>query len=510
MDLHPHHPAAVSATAPAPATPHSPTLERVREFASKFFIVQLWVYVPVLSLIAWVCGNSVWFVAVASTLVSAVGTAMWLGHPTRPATRFTIGTAMVAHWMFLIYAASDTPDGLILDAHMIYFVMSLHIVAYFCWRTVAIVTILPAIHHFFFTFMYPLLIWPSLDYTLVHLTNHVVFVVLTSGASLWISWRIEGLFLESHEALSGMTAARAESERLARRQAETETQSREERTALLQKLSVAFERDVKGVVDGLTGGVTAAQAAAATLAGLASSSSSLSASATAAAEQASVNVQTVAAAAEELGTSIQEVSRNVQHQANLAKEASEMADRSDQQVRLLSEMAQKIGTVVELINSIASQTNLLALNATIEAARAGEAGKGFAVVAQEVKSLASQTAKATQDIASHISRVQSETAEAVTVIREISEAISEINEAATTISAAVEQQSAATQEISRNVQQAATGTQEVTRNITGVSEGASHAGAASSQVMQAVDELAQQSDHLRSSVDEFLGSVRTA
>ena len=62
-----------------------------------------------------------------------------------------------------------------------------------------------------------------------------------------------------------------------------------------------------------------------------------------------------------------------------------------------------------LINDIASQTNLLALNATIEAARAGDAGKGFAVVASEVKSLATQTGKATEEIASQISEIQDAT-----------------------------------------------------------------------------------------------------
>jgi len=87
----------------------------------------------------------------------------------------------------------------------------------------------------------------------------------------------------------------------------------------------------------------------------------------------------------------------------------------------------RIGDVVNLISTIAAQTNLLALNATIEAARAGAAGRGFAVVASEVKSLATQTSKATDEIASQIAEVQNATNEAVDAIGEISTTIDTID-----------------------------------------------------------------------------------
>nr|WP_027527427.1 methyl-accepting chemotaxis protein [Bradyrhizobium sp. Ec3.3] len=56
---------------------------------------------------------------------------------------------------------------------------------------------------------------------------------------------------------------------------------------------------------------------------------------------------------------------------------------------------------------------MLSLNAAIEAARAGDLGKGFAIVAQEVKALATQTARATVEVSQQISGIQTATSESV-------------------------------------------------------------------------------------------------
>jgi methyl-accepting chemotaxis protein len=230
----------------------------------------------------------------------------------------------------------------------------------------------------------------------------------------------------------------------------------------------------------------------------------------AASDEASSNVQTVAAASEELSASITEISRQVGRAATIAGRAVDEARQTDTTVQGLAEAASRIGEVVKLISDIAGQTNLLALNATIEAARAGDAGKGFAVVATEVKSLATQTAKATEEISAQIEAVQSVTRDTVEAIKRIGHTIGEVSTVATSIASAVEEQGAATQEITRSTQQAAERTQEVSDHIAGVREGAKTTGLAAQGVKSAAEGLNQQTERLRSQVDDFLTKIRAA
>jgi len=160
----------------------------------------------------------------------------------------------------------------------------------------------------------------------------------------------------------------------------------------------------------------------------------------AAAEQSALAMREAAHTAAGLIRAIEESRAEVEVAAQIATRA---ADRSGHAVAIsevLSDHAQAIESILGLIRDIAGQTNLLALNATIEAARAGDAGRGFAVVAQEVKSLASQTARATDDIASKIAAIQAATRQTVEANGAIRDIVGEVQTSAERIRTTMEAQ----------------------------------------------------------------------
>ncbi len=220
-------------------------------------------------------------------------------------------------------------------------------------------------------------------------------------------------------------------------------------------------------------------------------------------ESVSDSVAQVAAAIDQMDASIRGVAANANEASSVASEAVEVARNTSDSIAKLDESSEEIGNVIKVINSIAEQTNLLALNATIEAARAGEAGKGFAVVANEVKELASQTARATEEISRRIEAIQTDTAGAVNANLQIGETIDRINTISVTIAEAVEEQSQTTAGIGQSVSIAASGTQDIARSVADVASAAEETSRSTEDATESAAAVAGMAAELRQLVSSY-------
>jgi methyl-accepting chemotaxis protein len=223
--------------------------------------------------------------------------------------------------------------------------------------------------------------------------------------------------------------------------------------------------------------------------------------------QAAADVSAVATASDLLLDAIGEISRQAVESTSVVRQAVVETNGSSAEMVRLSAAANRVGDVVNLISRIAAQTNLLALNATIEAARAGEAGRGFAVVAQEVKTLATQTGKATQDIADQIAEIQAATGQSVSSMERIKAKIAEVEHISAIITQAVHEQDAATKEIARSVRSAATSASSMSSHADQVANAMAQTGVGVEAMVAMAREIDQMARRMHAHTDELARSL---
>jgi methyl-accepting chemotaxis protein len=287
-------------------------------------------------------------------------------------------------------------------------------------------------------------------------------------------------------------------------------QGAERRQKLIEAATQEFESAVNEITQVLAGASNSMNNCAQIMAEAASNNQMQAVATAAASDEATTHVSHVAVAAEQIAQSVAEISVQACTSASIASQASDNARSIISMVERLATTVGLINNVSNLIRDVASQTNLLALNATIEAARAGAAGRGFAVVAQEVKTLATQTEKATSDISQKIFAIEETTSSVVRAIKDMAGTIEQLNANANNISVAVLQQDAVSKEIAGSANAAAELTRGVAASAAQVSDAADKTGKVASAVLSAGNELTKKSDRLRVEVERFLAQVRVA
>jgi methyl-accepting chemotaxis protein len=204
---------------------------------------------------------------------------------------------------------------------------------------------------------------------------------------------------------------------------------------------------------------------------------------------------------------IEDARNEVEVAAGVATRAGTQASEAVKVSQALSSHVEAIESILGLIRDIAGQTNLLALNATIEAARAGDAGRGFAVVAQEVKSLASQTARATDDITAQITAIQQATRHTVEANGSIRQTVEEVQSSADRIRQAMEVQAQTVTMITAAVDETALAADSMSSTIAAIRSDTETVANEIDEVEQKFGEVDEQMGKFKQVIGDFVSSM---
>jgi diguanylate cyclase (GGDEF)-like protein len=168
----------------------------LRTKAAKFFVVLLWLHVPVVLTMA-VLNHLDWRPQAAIlTLLLIAPTYFGLRRPATLATRIFIAIALTAMPIFFVF---DNTGRLQIDFHMYFFAVFAMLMAFVDWRPIVVSAVLTAVHHLIFNFVDRARVFPT-EGGIGRVALHGVMVAVECGVLIWAVSLQRRLFLTAGRA----------------------------------------------------------------------------------------------------------------------------------------------------------------------------------------------------------------------------------------------------------------------------------------------------------------------
>jgi len=429
--------------------------------------------------------------------------------------RVSVTVAIMVQVTLVLAVMSGHPWQL--DIHMIFFAVLAMLTLMTCPVSLLVAAGLAAAHHLSLTFLWPSMVYPSVDLmeNVGRTVLHAVVVVAETGillTSVMTTLRqMEARNKEQAVLSETMDALRVEKAGIEVRekaQADVVETLHERLTRIaggnldaainhtFDKSYEALRKSFNDAVKSLSGIVTSVTSVSSQIEVDSRELSEVSNSVAHSTEKQAGALQGVTDAVEQIADAMNgavEKAKSTQERfdntRNMTSNGAEVVRQAVSTMDEIEASSAQIDHVVTLIEDIAFQTNLLALNAGVEAARAGEAGAGFAIVASEVRELAHRSAEAAQNINTLISESNGHVTNGVALVRQVGDALEAILGDVNQVSGNVAEISDVSSEQAQSVEKIRGSMQTIGSETQANAARAEEASAATSSLDMAVDRL---------------------